>query len=362
MASPGTCLEAINLHELAFNYDELRSLSELLVTEVLQAPELSTFHTFYTGIKNDKEIGILDGSFGLVGLAAQGCNPVAQCFQIHATPKLWHPRYIEVIIDQCMTDVYASLVRMSLNCGIDVYNLTTTEYFPFILNILKQDIKKMIFRMAWFGDEAADNLADGGLLTNGVDPGYFNVFDGLWVQINDVVAATPARRTILHPGNNQVTYALQNTVYGNDDAYEDIMQVIDDAPVELASSPDRVLLVTRSVKQRILRYVQATAGYFQDWKLITNGIETTVWDGITLYSVPMWDQMIQAYENNGTHYNNPHRILLTTKSNLAIGMACTSLFERVNTFYDQTTRLNRIEAADAFDAKLLMDGKFQLGI
>ena len=361
MASPGPCLEAINLHELAFTPDEVRSLSELLVTEVLQSPELSLFHTLYPGIKNDKEIGIIDGSFGLVGLAAQGCNPTAQCFQVHATPKLWHPRYLEIIIDQCVTDVYASLVRLALNCGIEVNNLTTTEYFPFILNILKKDIKKMIFRMAWFGDENADNVVHGGLITNGVDVGYFNVFDGFWAQLADIITATPARRTALHPGNDQLTYALQNTVYDYYDANDDVMQVIDDAPAEMAMAPDRVLLVTRSVKQRLQRFVQDT-GSFVQWNLLVNGIEFSTYDGIPIYSIPLWDQMIQAYQDNGTHYNDPHRILLTTKSNLAIGMACTSLFENVNTFYDPTTRLNRIEAMDAFDAKVIFDGMFQLGI
>jgi hypothetical protein len=56
MASPGPCLEAINLHELAFTPDEVRSLSELLVTAVLESPDLNLFHTLYTGIKNDKEV------------------------------------------------------------------------------------------------------------------------------------------------------------------------------------------------------------------------------------------------------------------------------------------------------------------
>jgi hypothetical protein len=361
MASPGPCLEAINLHELAFSTDQLRSLSELLVTEVLNAPDLNLFHTMYTGIKNDREIGIIDGSFGLVGLAAQGCNPTAQCFQIHATPKLWHPRAVEIIIDQCMTDVYASLVRLALNCGIDKFNLTTTEYFPYILNILKKDVTKMIFRLAWFGDESAAHAHAGGLITNTVDVGYFNIFDGFWAQIADIVTATPARRTTLAPGNDQVTYALQNTVYDYHDAYDDVMRVIDDSPAELAQMPDRVLLVTRSVKQRLVRYLQ-TQGVILNYQLSLNGIETAVWDGITMYSIPTWDAMIQSYQDNGTHYNDPHRILLTTKSNLAIGMECTSLFSNVNTFYNQTTRLNRIEAMDSFDAKFLMDGMFQLGI
>ena len=71
---------------------------------------------------------------------------------------------------------------------------------------------------------------------------------------------------------------------------------------------------------------------------------------------------IAAYENNGTKLNNPHRVVYTTKSNLGIGMACTSLFERINTFYDPRSRYNRIEAKDAFDAKIFDDNLVQVGI
>jgi hypothetical protein len=330
-----------------------------VVTAVLEASELTQFHTLVTGIKNDREIGIIPGTFGLVGLAAQGCNPTPQCLQLEAVPKLWHPRYLEIIIDQCVTDVYDSLVRYALNCGIDVYNLTTTDYFAFILSILVKDIKKMIFRMAWFGQEGVLNIANGGIITNGVDVGYFDLFDGFWIQFADVVALHPERRVTIGE-NAGPTYAAQNA-YTNANAFADINAVIDAAIPELAIQPDRILLVTRSVQQRILRYMQGL-GIVYNIQLMFNGVESSVWDGIPMYSIPLWDQMIDAYEDNLVMHNNPHRILYTTKSNLNIGMACTSLFENVNTFYDQTTRLNRIEAVDAFDAKIIDDRLFQIGI
>jgi hypothetical protein len=81
-----------------------------------------------------------------------------------------------------------------------------------------------------------------------------------------------------------------------------------------------------------------------------------------MYSVPLWDEWILAYENNGTKLNNPHRIVYTTKANLTIGMEGTTLFDNVNTFYDQKSRYNRIEVSDAFDAKVLNDELVQVGI
>jgi hypothetical protein len=137
--------------------------------------------------------------------------------------------------------------------------------------------------------------------------------------------------------------------------------VIDSALPELAAQPDRVLLVTDSIAIRVRRQLQALGVAFKT-ELMINGMSLQTWDGIKMYSIPLWDQWIRAYENNGVRWNNPHRIVYTTVSNLNIGMTCTSLFENVNTFYDQRSRINRIEAVDAFDAKIFDDRLVQVGI
>ncbi len=41
--------------------------------------------------------------------------------------------------------------------------------------------------------------------------------------------------------------------------------------------------------------------------------------GMTLVPLPIWDEMIVKYQS-GTKLNNPHRAVLTTKSNLNIGV------------------------------------------
>jgi len=354
------CGNTINLDALHFTADELRSLKELVVTAVLEAPALTDFHTLVTGIKNDKRIGIIPGTFGLVGKAAQACDPIAQCYENVAIEKTWEPKYLEVIIDMCIDEVETSLMKFYLNCA-NSYDLTATDIFAWILSILGKDIPKMVHRNAWFGDQAAAN-APAGVITPGYDVTFFNIINGFWQQFASIYAANPLQVQAF-PGNDQLTYALQNTVATPLLTYNAINALIDGAIPEMSAQGDRVLIVTKSVMDRLRRQLQALGTAFQDYKLMVNGLEFATWDGIPLYSNPLWDEIIRTYENDTStgRWNDPHRIVYTTKSNLNIGMACTSLFENVNSFYDQRSRYNRIEAVDAFDAKIIDDRLLMVG-
>ena len=354
---------SINLAALTFSADQLREMNELLVKAVLEAPELSLFHEFATGIKNDREIGIIPGTLGLMGKAAQGCSPTADTtLGATAALKTWTPKRIEVIMDQCYTDISASMAKMARKLGVEVPDLTNTEYFAFILALLSKDIPKMIFRHAWMGDRdaATVDVSPAGVLTSGTDEDYFNVIDGFFVQLATIYGTDATRKTAIAE-NAETTTALQFSNLSNDDAAIYLNAVIDGAKAVLTSQSDQILLVTRSVFQKAYRYLQSK-GVVYDINLQQNGIQMGQWDGIPMYVVPLWDEWIRAYENNGTKLNNPHRIVYTTKSNLVIGMEGTSLFDSLNVFYDNYTRVNRIETSDAFDAKVLNDELVQVGI
>lgn len=352
------CGHTINLDNLHFTADELRSLNELVVTAVLESPELTKFHTFVTGIKNDKRIGIIPGSFGLVGKAAQSCDPVPHCYELPAIEKTWSPKYMEIIIDMCIDELNDTMMKLAVKCGTDVFDLTKTEIFTFIEDILAKDIAKMVFRMAWFGDVNAANFPLGNL-TPGVDPDFFNVFDGFWVQLAAIYAADPTKLAAI-TGNSQATTALQKSVATPAAILADLNNIVDSAIPELATQPDRILLVTQSVFQRYYRALQ-TLSNCCSFETLQNGFQLTQLDGIPMYSIPLWDAWIAAYENNGTTLNDPHRVVYTTKSNLNIGTVCTGLFDSINSFYDPRSRYNRIEAVDAFDAKILDDRLIMVG-
>jgi hypothetical protein len=337
-------------------------MNELVVTAVLEAPELAMFHTIQTGIKNDREIGIIPGTLGLIGKAAQGCDPTADTLLDTAVLKTWAPKRIEVIIDQCATDIASSMAKLARKLGIEVNDLTGTEYFAFLLDLLAKDIPKMIFRHAWFGNTSVTNVSGSpaGYLTDGVSTTYFNIINGFFYQLAVLYTATAARKTAI-TGNSQATYALQESVATPALVFADINTMIDAADPILVAQPDRVLLVTHSIAKRLKRQLQ-TLGVAYKTELVTAGMEIGEWDGIKMYTLPLWDQWIRAYEDNGTKYNNPHRAVYTTVSNLNIGMEGTTLFDNVNSFYDKKSRVNRIEVSDAFDAKIIDDRLFQMGL
>ncbi|MDX9789256.1 MAG: hypothetical protein RBT61_00355 [Candidatus Kapabacteria bacterium] len=350
---------AINLESLSFSADELRGLNELIVKAILESPTIDTFATLHRGIKNDAEIGLIPGKYELVGLPRQGCDPLPHAYELVAEMKKWQPRWLEVILDICITEMEESFLKIALACGIDVFDLTKTQIADWILDRMIPAINDMIFRYAWFGDTDADNISGSGNITDGVHVEFFNVLDGFFKQLAEITAKTPERATEI-PGNSESTYADQRAVTAVDVAAA-VNDLIDSALPELAIQPDRMLIVSQSVFQKLRRYLQGVGTVFQDYKLMVNGIELANWDGIPLYSFPMWDRMIQKYQNNGTKWNYPHRVLYTCKSNLAIGMTCTSLFDKVDVFYDRRSRYNRLEAADAFDMKILDDRLVQVG-
>ena len=256
-----SCGNTLNLDALHFTADELRDLNEMIVTAVLEAPTISEFHTLYTGIKNDKRIGIIPGTFGLIGKAAQACDPTAQCYENVAIEKTWEPKYLEFINDMCIDEISNSLMRMYIDCS-NPYDLTKTDIFQFILNIYAKDLPKEVFRHAWFGDQAAAQFPLG-VLTPGIDPAFFNVINGFWQQMAVIYAANPLQLNAM-PGNTQLTYALQQTVATPLLTYNAINTLIDNAISELTQQPDRILLVTRSVFDRLRRQLQALGTAFQD--------------------------------------------------------------------------------------------------
>ena len=353
----------VNLAALTFSADQLRQMNELMVEAVLTSPELSLFHSFQTGIRNDRQIGISPGTLGLIGKAAQGCGDrTPESNTLVIALKTWSPKRIEVILRQCYTDLETSLAKLARNLGVEIYDLTSTEYFAFVLEILRKDITKMVFRHLWFGDTAAANVSDSpaGVITDGISTDYFNLINGFFQQLAVIYAADANRKTSI-AANAQATTALQFSAFSATNALDALNAVVDDAPAELTAQSDRFLLVTDSVHKKARRALQAL-GVAYKTELQTGGIVISEWDGIPLYSIPLWDQWIRAYQSNGTKLNNPHRIVYTTKSNLMAGMEGNGMFESLDVHYDKVTKYNYIETVDAFDAKVIMDGLVQVGI
>jgi hypothetical protein len=351
---------------LTFSADQVRTLNELVIQATLKAPELSALHTFVTGIKYDREIGIIPGTMGLLIKAAQGCGTkTATNSAVTIAKKTWAPKRGELVIKQCYTDLEASFLRFALQTGNNVSDLTSspdaqTAYFAFLLDYLSRDVPKNLLMKAWFDNTDAANVNDSpaGAITTGVDTDYFNLIDGFFVQLATIYGSDATRLSNI-AANEQATKALQFSVLTPTLAYDALNALVDDAPAVLLAQPDKEILCTRSLVQKAKRYLQGQGMPF-DVKLISEGFELIKWDGVDLVSMPLWDEWILAYENNGTKLNDPHRAVLISKANLNIGMEGNSLFDSFEVIYDPIQEYNWIKAKDSFDAKILDDTLVQV--
>lgn len=147
----------ISFSAFTFTAEQIRNINELVYEGIAKLPELSELHTMYDGIVYDKEIGFLTGG-GLVGKAAQGCNPTPQDWSVGSRRVVWTPKSWEIFLDECASDLENTMVVYAMNKGTRVDDLTDTDYMAIVVEVLIDAIKEMFYRLIWFGDSHADNV------------------------------------------------------------------------------------------------------------------------------------------------------------------------------------------------------------
>lgn len=201
-------------------------------------------------------------------------------------------------------------------------------------------------------------INEGGTYTENLDLDYFNIIDGLFKQLRGYVA-DDAKRGITIAANSQATKAAQMSGMTPQAAYELLTGMWYKAPMKLrAMKNDRNIenrpkfLVTQSIADAYEQYLIGK-NLPQTFVNLTEGVQVLSILGIPVVPMPVWDEMIQSYQDLGTTFYNPHRALLTTKSVLAVGSPTQGkLFGEFDIFYDKKDRGNYILLKDMLDAKI----------
>lgn len=348
---------AIDFSNFTFTAEQIRDVNQLLYDEIVQAPEISLICTLYPGIVFDKEIGFI-GEGGLVGVKNQGCNPTPQEWKVGTRSVKWEPKSWEILIKECWTDLEATAAVYSLNTGVDMSDFTDTDYYAIVVQVLSVAIKKFIIRLVWFSDTDAENVADGGIITDGVDINYFNIIDGLWKQLLAQVTASPAQRITIAE-NAGANYAAQELTPAKANEY--LQQLRYKAPITLRTKDNAIVLMTQSMYDAWEMYLQGKE-LDATYANLVDGRQVLKAYGMTLIPMPVWDEMIVLYEDNGTKYNNPHRALYIQKTNIAVGVDGTDSFDKMRIWYENKERAVYTELMGKADAKILNPDLFQLAI
>lgn len=339
----------LDFSKFEFSAEQIRNINELAYEKILEAPELALLHTIYPGIVYDKEIGFITEG-GLVGVKGQGCEPTPQDWDVGTRKVLWQPKDWEVFISECYKELEQTAAVYALNLHTRIADLTDTDYFAILVEVLVKAVKKAIFRIIWFNDANAKNVSDGGIITDGVDTQYFDIIDGLFLQLETDVVGTP--RNIAINANAEASKADQFNNFTPQDAYDLLSAMYYALPVEARGSDNVKFLVTQSIADKYQQFLMGK-GIESTYKNLVEGVPALSFNGLEVVPMPLWDSMIQQYNDLGATFYKPHRAVLAEKANIAVGFPGEEAFGEVDMWYDKTSRKSHILVMDKIDAKII---------
>lgn len=367
--------DIINPSDLTFNGEEVRAISEAIMEEVFAKPALTELLTPYTGIKAKKQIAFLGRLNGLVGQATttSQCAPVENTAGIDNSEKFWDPVYIDDRFSECWTNLLDSFFIYATQNGLKKADLTTTEFADFFIERYNDEIWEAMLRFIWFGD--TDAAATTASPAGNFAPATFvakrwNALDGLWKQLFTIVASNSARRI---SGTGTIsTYNAQSAAADQEfDAAattnrvvtETLKQVITKADYRLRDKPNKIIIVTQSVADQYIAELEAETsnGIETAFEYLQDGVSVLKRRGETIIALSFWDRMIEGYTSNGAGgYFRRHRILMTTKENIAFGTEEEGNLSEIDVFYDKTEKKNYFDFGANLDAKVLQDYMVQV--
>ena len=306
-------------------------LADVIISEFdYNTDALAEGHLLKTDMRVKENIDIFNQPLLAMG-CKDGCNVVSDDVTIGKVQKQWNPIGVGYDITQC----YSALVKQQgyfmTGAGAGIGNLLTSpEFTRFWAAFSIRFTFAEIWRKVYFDKEVGILPTD--FTPQPVDLGwklptedYFNCITGIWAQLLN----EPAIYRSVIAANSGATYALQALAPGAADAI--LLDLIENAPVVLTGNPSTKIYVTRSLYFALYRDATSTTNFTggRYTPAVQNGGSTYMtkaqYAGYELVVRDDWDYAIRNFYDNGTRFFNPHRAIMTTEDNIAVGFDGKSL-------------------------------------
>ena len=361
----------INWNQFTVDNGAINDLRELLFETVYNDPDIDLTVTNETGVTPGKKLGYVK-DMGDVGENRSGCDPTYSNINITGIEKEWELGPWEIAKHICYDDLENTIAESSMNTGTERAYLQDTPYWDVILMpLLQKAIKDMFWRIVWFGDKGAKNIADGGVLSAGANPKLFNMCDGLWKRLQAIIAANPGQLTQIEANTAKtagatpaITYATQKTAIRVPGVAINIFdQLLSDADSRIFDQEGAAIFTTSSLFKALRadvvdRYGKTTMPF----ENVAAGITLSEYDGRPIIALDIWDRMLQKYENTGTYINNPHRAVVCSPKNLFVGTNDKDRIASLSCTFNDETKYNNIYAASKIGTLIGEDALVQVAI
>jgi len=344
-----------NLKDFEAPSPYIEKLSELIFLATVKNVELDKVVTMMGNVKHGKPIGGV-GEIGLIGSLSQGCKEAFEKLQLMGIEKKWDLAEWVVPLEFCYDDIKGKLEGLSLKEGIAIEDMTHDEYMTeIVMPMLEKAILKMLWRFIWFNDKEAKNVAEGGVITDGVDLKYFTLNDGLFKRIFAIMAAKPGQHVAIE-ANAKATIAEQRKALYIQGVATNIMDSMIAAKSPRMGAKENVSFKMTEAFAEALRWdlKKSNSGdlVFTETK---DGVKLAKYAGYDVIVLPIWDQMIGEYENLGATYNKPYRVVLCAKGDLLVGTGSKNSLNEFRTGFEEKEGTNWYKAKDEIGTQTLED-------
>ena len=337
----------IDTTDLTLNPQEALAVSEVVFEQVYNKPLLSRAHDVRTGIQMKTQIPIF-GLLGAVGKVSSGCTPNSSAEKVNLTEKYYDPALIDFRLTHCQNDV-SQLFKLWKKSRIanKTWEEVDNAMMAFLADRTIDAAYEAILRISSFGDKLADNVADGGYLTAGVDPTFFTMINGLWQQI--FADSSIVRYTV--PENALATEAAQFAL-ATDRSAQVFRYLYNNIDSRAHTVGNLVFQVTRSLTNNWEDYLEDKSLGFT-LQVAEDGKREFRYRGIPIIIRDDWDRNIKTYHDLGATLFNPHRAILTPIGNIPIATSDEGSMTSLDAFYDKVTKSHYVDVAFYLDCVLL---------
>lgn len=344
------------LNNLILNEKDVNNLRELINLTVLQDEDFRKY-TRIVAANDGDPLGFI-GDMADVGWAGGGCKPEYKNFTIANGKKTWELGAWDIPLELCHTDVEGTIAEYTLNKGTNIGDLTGTDFLNLIVRpALERQVKRMYWRMGWFGDKSANHISEGGVVTEGADLKLLNTADGLFKRIFTQGASNSAQVTAI-AANGKTSYSEQKSAILTKGVATGIIDnVLMDADARIGENGG-VLMLTKAMADALAYDIKKTYNTQMEWTTVFDGFDVANYDGVQVARISIWDQMIRAYENSGAKLNKPYRVVYANPQNFVTGIPQGDVATDLDIFFDRKDRTTNIYAAGKIGTHILEDDMF----
>lgn len=299
----------------------IRDIKDLVEEQSLGMADNKQVFTIVEDVTTQTEYGYY-GAIEGVTRKDTGCGMEPGSISIPIRTGFWNPVPLRVSIAECYDTLENTFLQWTKVKGIKKLDITDTDYINFVVDVLQKGIQTDFNKFAFFGNKNISNVGEGSgtaSLKAGVEKANYNVLDGLFAQFEAMATSDPSKKVTIAE-NAKNTFADQLAL-APDTAFKAFTALIDKAdPLTFATGAKPIFLSTYSMLVNLSRYMRSEYKNELTLSKVEGGYVTAEFEGIQIVAHQWLDQIIRRDFNNGTKYNNPHRVILLDKAECQLGI------------------------------------------